>query len=39
MRGLIVHKLLPRVYKTHKPLMFYVIDDKPESVARGVYHV
>ena len=21
------------------PLMFYVIDDKPEGVARGVYHV
>ena len=26
-------------YKTHKPHMFGVIDDKPEGVARGIYHV
>ena len=27
------------LYKTLNPLMFDVIDDKPEGVARGVYHV
>ena len=39
-RGFIHYHILHEGFIRHiNPLMFDVIDDKPEGVARGVYHV